>query len=157
MKTPPLTCTRDDEVRKVYYAILKVTKRLIATVEQHELRYTLVRENKHTTTGVVHELLSPIFYLRLEVQQDNTLAICYGLEACAEFMHLTMPFARTIYRLTMKEATTNNIESCISTRYYVHNPDELYAYMEDRCKYHTFELVKHRPAARHSKQVLRVA
>lgn len=154
---PTKTCTYNDEVRQVYFAILKFTKGLLSTIERDELRYTLIRDDKRSQTGVVHELINPIFYLRLEMEKDDTLSICYGLEACAEYMHLTMPFARTIYRLTMREVTTNDIEDCISTRYYVSNPDELYAYMEDRNKYHAFELIKYKPVTKHSKRLLRVA
>lgn len=139
------------EVRKAYYKILKQAKALIATVEQHELRCSLVQadRSKPVFMNKVHEFVNPLIYLCLMCPVD-TYEIYFGFELGSsgenDFTSLTSKFMRTLYKLTSAEQTTINIEGCVSTYNVITECRDLFDYMEERGKSaHTFELIAYKP------------
>ena len=159
LNVKPVQSPFNKEVKTAFYKILKEAKALLSTIEREELRYSLIREDRFSDTlsRIIYEFCNPLLYLRLESYADGTLGIRYGFEPCQEYAHITVAFTRFLYKVTMKEATANNIESSIKTEWYIHNPDEMYAYLEEQMKHHTFHLIKHRPAAVRRKQMKAVA
>lgn len=155
----PVQSPFNKEVKAAYYKILKEAKALLATIEREELRYSLVREDRFSDTlsRIIHEFVNPLLYLRLESCADGSLGIRHGFEPCQDYAHITVAFTRFLYKVTMKEATSQNIESSIKTEWYIHNTDEMYAYLEEQMKHHTFHLIKHKPAAVRRKQMKAVA
>ena len=145
----------DQAVYTAYFATLKVVRNLLAPIEREELRYSLIREDPLTDKPcILHEFVNPLIYLRLERGTNLKLSIRYGFEPCQDYAHVTMKFTRTLYRLTMAGATTNNIEDSIKTEWYVHNPEEMFSYLEEQMKHHTFSLIKHKVTASQRKQLL---
>ncbi|MBS7565775.1 hypothetical protein KHS38_15305 [Mucilaginibacter sp. Bleaf8] len=148
----------NEAVKQAYLAILKA-KQLLAAVEEEPLRYTLVREEKKPIVNgtIVHELISPLLYLRLECYANDELAIHYGFElspAFGPYYSITASFVRMIYKLTMHEEGKPNIESCIRTDYVINECSGLYEYIEERgCKHHRFEQVKYKAAKRKLRKV----
>lgn len=139
------------EVRKAYHKILKQAKALIATVEQHELRCSLVQadRSKPVFMNKVHEFVSPLIYLCLMCPVD-TYEIYFGFELGSstesDFTALTSKFMRTLYKQTSAEQTTINIEDCVSTYNVITECNELFDYMEERGKSnHDFELIPYKP------------
>jgi len=147
-------------VKQAYFKLLKQTKQLLATIERHELRYTLQREDSGPLAPfiIVHEIVSPLLYLTLKAEDGEQLTIHFGFEMFEndnEYSNITARFVRLLYKLTSAEYTTINIESCITTRYVITNCSELYECLEDaRHKLHQFTLIKHRPSC---KRILAVA
>lgn len=156
-KTPPQLNSRNKIVQSAYFAMLKVATQLLSTIEREELRYTLVREDKLQQSGIIHEFVNPLLYLRLEWYRDDSYGIYYGFEPCKDYAHITVAFTRSVYRLSMKDATPVNIENSIRTEWYIHNPDEMYQYIEEQNKYHSFRLIKHKPSTSRRKQMKAVA
>ena len=145
----------DEAVYTAYFTSLKVARQLLAAIDREELRFSLIREDAITDRPcILHEFVNPLIYLRLERGTDKTLGIRYGFEPCNDYAHITVAFTRTLYRVTMKEATPQNIEASIKTEWYVHNPDEMYAYLEEQMKHHAFCMIKHKPKASQRKQLL---
>jgi len=141
---------RNKAIRQAYHAILKATKALIATVEEEPLRYTLIREDKHKHTKelILHEMISPLIYLRLELHSNDELSIHYGWETSPVFgpyYQITSTFVRMLYKLTMASTTEINFEDAVRTDWVINNCSEAYEYIEERNKYHRFELIKHKP------------
>jgi hypothetical protein len=141
------------EVRKAYHRILKQAKALIATVEQHELRCSLVQadRSKPAFMNKVHEFVSPLIYLCLMCPVD-TYEIYFGFEigssSESDFTALTSKFMRILYKSTSGEQTTINIEDCVSTYNVITECTELFDYMEERGKSnHSFELIPYKPQA----------
>jgi hypothetical protein len=149
-------------VKEAYFKLLKFTKQLLATIERHELRCILQREDQAplVTGSKVHELVSPLLYLALECQDSERLIIRFGFEQLSEdseYSHITARFVRLLYTLTALENTATNIESCVNTNYVITNCSELYEHVEDRIKHHTFSLIKYKPAVSRRKQMKAVA
>lgn len=140
-------------VRKAYFKVLKETKNLLATFEQEPLRYVLVRQDKQPTINgtIVHELVNPLVYLRLECFADNRLGIHFGWELSptfGEYYHITSRVIRVLYKYTMADTGPINIEDCIKTDWVINECSELYEYVEERgCKHHSFALIQHKPKA----------
>jgi hypothetical protein len=147
------------EVKAAYYKILKEAKSLLATLERDELRYSLIREDRlsDSPSRIIHEFVNPLLYLRLESYADGNLGIRYGFEPCHDYAHITVAFTRFLYKVTMREVTSTDIESSIKTEWYIHNPDEMYNYLEEQMKHHTFHLIKYKPVAVKRKQMKAVA
>ncbi|MCJ8210811.1 hypothetical protein MUY27_13925 [Mucilaginibacter sp. RS28] len=140
---------RNQAITTAYYAILKAAKALLATLEEERLRYTLTRVDKHKDTKaiILHEFLSPLIYLRLELHQNDEFSIHYGYELSPVFgpyYHITAAFIRLVYKLTMASNTTINIEEAVRTDWIVDNCSEAYEYLEQRNKHHQFKLIKYR-------------
>jgi hypothetical protein len=140
------------EVRKAYHRILKQAKALIATVEQHELRCSLVQadRSKPVFMNKVHEFVNPLIYLCLMCPVD-TYEIYFGFElgssSESDFTNLTSKFMRILYKQTSAEQTTINIEDCVSTYNVITECNDLFDYMDERGKSnHTFELIPYKAA-----------
>lgn len=149
-------------VRLAYFQILKEAKQMIATIERDELRYTLERIDnvQPLKQGIVRELVNPLIYLRLELHSDNEMAIHFGIECVNEqglLSLLTSQFLRLLYKVTTVGAYPVNIESCIRTDWFINSCSEMYSYIEDRNKYHTFRKIKYKVTAQKRKQILSVA
>jgi hypothetical protein len=154
MKQPSNTdqriLTYNVEVRKAYHKILKQAKALIATVEQHELRCSLVQadRSKPVFMNKVHEFVNPLIYLCLMCPVD-TYEIYFGFElgssSESDFTALTSKFMRILYNATSENNTAINIEGCVSTYNVITECTELFDYMEERGKSnHTFELIPYK-------------
>lgn len=145
-----------------YYNILKQAKQLLSTLERDELRYSLEREDKATPKvgTIIHELINPLIYLRLECHPNEVLAIHYGFEqvlAVNQYSKVTSTFVRSIYKLTSKDATTVNIEEAVRTDWCIKTCSEMYEYVEEQNKHHTFKQIKYKPATVRRKQMMAVA
>jgi len=138
------------EVRKVYFKLLKEAKVLLAPIKEEPLRYSLIREDKQPITQgtIVHEMVNPLLYLRLECYADNKLGIHYGWELSpvfGDYYNITNPFIRILYKHTMADATSINIEDCIRTDYVMNECSALYEHIEERgCKHHSFALIPYK-------------
>jgi len=150
--------SRNEAVKTAYFAMLKVARQLLSTIEREELRFTLVREETPSEqAGIIHEFVNPLLYLRLESYADGSCGIHYGFEPCKDYETVTLPFCRSVYRLSGKDNTSLNIEDSIRTDWFVHNPDDMYEYLEEQNKYHSFKLVKYKPSTNRRKQMMAVA
>ncbi len=152
----------NEAVRQAYFKLLKYTKQQLSTIERDELRFTLQREDNSPISfgSKVHELVNPLIYLSLECNDGELLNIHWGFELLledTEYAHITQTFTRMLYKLTSVEHTAINIEKCVSTDYIIVNCSELYETVEDRMRYHTFTLIKHKQAATRRKQMQAVA
>lgn len=149
-------------VQEAYFKILKETRRQLATIEREELRYCLEREDKSAIKPnvIVHELVNPLVYLRLEGKPDNRLAIHWGFEpimSINQYSQLTTFFIRLLYCMTAKEHTSINIEDAVRTDWIITTCDNMFEYIGDNNKYHQFRLIKHKPATMKRKQMHAVA
>jgi len=159
MKQPAIQSqqlTYNDAVQEAYFKILKQLRNQLATIEREELRYTLIRKDEN----IIHEFVNPLCYLRLECRSYGLFGIYYGIETfekANEYSAITASFVRFIYKLTSKESTALNIENCVRTDWMITNASELYEYIEERQKHHTFALIKHRVTASQRKRMLSVA
>jgi hypothetical protein len=147
----PQVLTYNAEVRKAYHKILKQAKAMIATVEQHELRCSLVQadRSKPVFMNKVHEFVNPLIYLCLMCPVD-TYEIYFGFELGSsgesDFTELTSKFMRILYKSTSAEHTAINIEDCVSTYNVITECNDLFDYMHERGKSaHTFELIAYKP------------
>lgn len=148
-------------VKQCYFQIFKHAKSLLSAIEQEELRFTLVREDKQAITGsIIHEMVNPLLYLRLEQHTNGYYSIHYGFEAFpvfGDYYPMMSAFARFIYKVTMASATPINIEDALRVDFIILNCSELYEHIEDRNKYHEFQLIKYKPAVNRRKQMKAVA
>jgi len=151
------------QVYESYFKLLKETEKLLATLQQHELRFTFQRRDNSEISAFskVHELVSPLLYLSLECPDGEKLCIKFGFEQGGDdyrFSHITAKFLRMLYKYTAMENTAFNVEKCINTDYIIVNCSELYECIDDsHKKLHTFKLIKHKPSATQRKRMLSVA
>ena len=148
-------------VKAAYYKTLRKAKEMLSTVEQDELRYTLVKAGNPTSTGyIVHEFINPLLYLRLEAENDSLFFIHFGVEQVQNNEHLsniTSKFIRALYNFTTKEATMVNIEMAVRTDWLLNSCSDAYEYIEERNKYHVFKRLPYKVNAAKRKQLLSVA
>ncbi|GAB3915378.1 hypothetical protein [Mucilaginibacter boryungensis] len=149
-------------VKDAYFKLLKDTKKLLATLERHELRCILEREDR-SPMGFgtkVHEIISPLLYLSLECEADE-LTIHFGFELMngndSEYSTITSRFVRMLYSYTAKEQTNINIERCVNTDYVIYDCSVLYETVEERMRHHTLKVIPHKPASEKRKAVMAVA
>jgi hypothetical protein len=154
--------TYNKVVTESYFKILKETRKQLATLERDELRYCLEREDRTIPkpNTVIHEIVNPLIYLRLECKPDNRLAIHFGFEQVLsnnQYSQLTTFFIRLLFWMTSKEATPVNIEDAVRTDWMINTCENMYEYIEEHNKHHQFRLIKHKPAATQRKRMLSVA
>jgi hypothetical protein len=149
-------------VKECYYHIYRNAKQLLSTLERDEMRYSLEREDRTAPKigTIIHEFINPLLYIRLECHPTNVLAIHYGFEqvlAINQYSRITSAFIRSIYKYTSKDATEVNIEDSIRTDWCINTCSEMYEYMEEKNKHHSFKLIKYKPATVRRKQMQAVA
>jgi len=152
----------NEAVKNSYFKILKKAKLLLSTIENDELRYTLERQdkNKSVVGTIVHELISPVLYLRLEHHSDNIMAIHFGIEQVNELgllSSITTSFLRVLYKLTSKEITGVDIECCVRTDWFINSCSAAYEYIKERNKYHELKQLKYKVSSTRRKTILHVA
>ena len=134
---------------------------MLATIEHEELRYTLIREDKATTgSRIIHEMVNPLLYLRLECHANGLCSIHYGFEQNGNDRELnsrTAFFTRYVYKLTSKEVTVIDIEQCVHNDWCITQCSELYEYVEEQMKHHEFHLIKYKASSAKRKQMKAVA
>jgi hypothetical protein len=144
-------------VRTCYFQILKYAKAMLSAIEQEELRFTLIREDKQAIAGsIIHEMVNPLLYLRLEQHSNGYYSIHYGFETFPVFgpyYYVGASFTRFVYKVTMASATPINIEDALRVDFIVLNCSEMYEHIEDRNKYHQFQQLPYKPAANRRKQM----
>jgi len=150
----------NEAVRHAYGTIQRKAEQLLAPLEQEELRYVLERTESCTDPPIIlHELVSPLLYLRLQLGEDSKLTIHFGAEPSSPFpeiQSITATFLRTLFTLTGKAYTGIDIEGCVKTDWFINVCSEMYEYLEGRTKYHVFRKI---PLKNHTarKRVLIVA
>jgi hypothetical protein len=150
-------------VKEAYFKLLKDTKRLLATVDRHELRCILIRDDVQPlgfgTTQ--HEIISPLLYLSLESHDGERYSIQFGFEMFKgvndEYSHVTSKFIRMLYTYTAKEHTAINIEDCINTEFVFVDCSALYETVEDRMRNHSITVIPYKPATTKRKAMMVVA
>jgi hypothetical protein len=152
MKTiNPEQATYNKAVTNVYFKLLKAAKELLATNEAEPVRYTLTRCEKHKQTRQItlHDFISPLLYLRLELYPNNEMAIHYGYEAqpvFSPYYHVSATFIRIVYKLTSYNGEGINLEDAIRIDWIVTSSSDAYEYLEEQgTKYHQYELLKYKP------------
>jgi hypothetical protein len=145
--------------RTAYNSVLKNTKGLLATIEQVELRFIYERDEASAfKTTIIHELISPLLYLRLEQNDDGCYMIHYGIEQCPdreELSHITAAFMLSLYTATSSSNTLINIECCVKTDWMQTQCSELFEYIDEHNRCHTFKRIRYRSARQ--RKVLHVA
>ena len=129
--------------------INKATKALLSAIHDEDMRCVMEREDKAKpeTGSIIHELISPLLYLRLECHNDDSYSIHYGFtqgEMHAPYYVVTASFIRMLYKLTMED----DIQDSIKTDWVITECAELFEYMLDRNKYHTIKVLAYRPKQR---------
>lgn len=166
MKHSPNTVPENEPfnkaVREAYYLIYRKAKQLLATLEREELRFSLEREDRSAIkpNAILHEIITPLIYLRLESDNAGLLAIHFGFEqvlAHNQYSEFTAAFMRLLYRHTAKEHTAVEIENCIKTDWMINTCSAMYEHIEERNKYHTFKQISYKPTAVKRKQLKAVA
>ena len=140
-------------VKEAYFQILKHAKQMLCTIEQEELRFTLEREERTSKAGtIIHEIINPLLYLRLEHHTDNVYAIHFGIEQVnqqGQLSAITTKFLRLLYKLTAIESTDINIEESVRTDWFINSCSSMYEYVEERGnKHHTFKQLPYKPAVK---------
>jgi hypothetical protein len=145
---PPSPMSYNEAVQHAYDSILTKTKQLLASIEQEELRYVLERGPRgEQPDDIFHELVSPLLYLRLECQGSVKLAIHFGIEPATkspELQAITASFLRTLFALTGKAYTGTDIEDCVKTDWLINVCSEMFEYLEERNKCHTFRTIPYK-------------
>ena len=158
-QSPYNTC-----VKAAFYKLLKDTKKLLGTIERHELRCILVRDDVQPLgfgSSTQYEIISPLLYLSLESQDGEHYSIHFGFEmfkgVCDEYSHITAKFLRMLYTYTAKANTAINIESCINTEFVFVDCSALFESVEDRMRYHSLKVLPYKPASVKRKAMMAVA
>jgi len=147
-------------VKQAYFKLLTITKQMLATIERHELRCTLIRDDDAIDRpGIIHQLVNPLFHLRLEHYSDQRYGIRYGFELFDNpngYSKLTAMFIRTVYKLTDQQVTGINIEDCIRTEWVITTCSDMYEYIEEHGKHHSFSLIRYNGKANRLKNSVAV-
>jgi hypothetical protein len=149
-------------VHKAYGRILKHTKQLLASIEQEELRFILERmERSKKPNTIVHELINALLFVRLDCSPEGVMAIHFGIEDVENSVALgaiTATFLRILYAETSAtKNSTIDIEDCVKTDWFIKNCSDLFEYVNERNKYHTFKQIKHKVLPHQRKKLLSVA
>jgi hypothetical protein len=134
-------------VKDAYFQIVNQTIQLISSLGEEPLRGILERQDKPNKVDgyIVHELINPLIYIRLEAYKDDMLGIHYGYEQndlFTRYYPITSAFIRSVYKCTTKENTKINIEACVHTDWVITNCAELYEYIAERNKCHILKTLR---------------
>jgi len=148
-------------IKKAFHKVLRQAKDMLSMVEQEEIRYTLVRQDKSSRTGyIAYEFLNPLLYLRLESASDGIFCIHFGVEQVPgrnQLNEITTKFIRLLYNATSKSVTGVNIENAVRTDWLLNSCSDAYEYIEERNKRHVFKQLSYKVCAAKRKQLLSVA
>lgn len=140
--------------------ILKKSLQLLASIERDDLRVYFERKIvQHPSNGILHEIVSPLIYLRLQCELDGAFAIHFGIEPIPkhqDLSDLTSEFMRVLFRLTDRTTNAIDIEHCIHTDWFINVCSEVYEYIEMDPKYHRMKIVAYKALSSKRKR-LRVA
>ena len=166
MKSTPIAQDDNDSrnhcIKSAYVTIYKGVKSLISSIEEEPLRQIMERDCKTPPIvgTIIHELISPLLYLRLECYTNNEFGIHYGYEQgilASQFYNITSAFVRLVYKATMANETAIDIQDCVRTNWVITECSELFEYMSERNKLHTYKVLKYKPTTAKRKQLLSVA
>jgi hypothetical protein len=134
------------EVTKAYHKVLKYAKDMIATLPNYETRCSLELSAKHAfSTLKIHQFVSPMLYLSLEVGSQDKMYIHFGFEQFDTESNLagfSSKFVRELYRLTSRSLTAVNIQ----TNNLITTCAELYEVIEcSEYNTHVFKEISYRP------------
>jgi len=102
---------------------------------------------------------SPLLFLRLECSSDALMTIHFGIEHVDQSPALaavTAAFLRMLFKETAYKKDGIDIEDCVKTDWFIKSCSEMFEYVEERNKYHTFKQLKYKRAPQ-QKNVLAVA
>src|ERR1700733_10982114 len=89
-------------VEHSYNTIVKQAKALLASIKRDELRCILERKNSSRAPDtIIHEIISPLLYVRLSSEIDGCYTIRFGIEPIRENMELnniTAQFLRLLFK-----------------------------------------------------------
>jgi hypothetical protein len=150
------------EVAKAYFKVLRMTKQIVAKLDSYEARCTLTQKQKDTYSNIrIHQFVSPLFYLSLEVGCYDKLYIHFGYEQFDvdhDLVGLSSKFVRTLYKYTSASKTELNIEDCVHANYIITTCSELYEAIESSAHHkHTFKAIPFKPKVVRRKVMLAVA
>ncbi|WP_462265125.1 hypothetical protein [Mucilaginibacter sp.] len=144
--------TYNECVHRTYKLILLWATAAIATIDDDKLRGTLIREDALPITegSIIHELISPILYLRLECYAGNEYGIRFGYEpspSYGQYYPIMAAFVRMIYKLTSKKASQVNIENAVRIYHIQVDCADLYDWMQEIVsRYHRHEQIPYKAA-----------
>ncbi|OOQ61347.1 hypothetical protein [Mucilaginibacter pedocola] len=158
----PAQLPYNKEVANAYHNVLNAAKRMIAALPAYEARCSLELDEKHSFSDLrIHQFVSPLLYLSLEVGFGDKYYIHFGYEQFDtdhELAGFSSVFLRTLYRLTSKQLTAVNIEDCIHTNNIITTCSELFEVIDDsNHKRHTFKEIRYKPKVSRRKLMKAVA
>lgn len=154
MKTTQLNqeqSTYNKAVIQAYFKMLKGAKELLSTIEEEPLRYSLIREDRDVRSRklTLHQFISPLLYLRLDLHANSEMCIHYGYESLpvvSPYYVVTAKFIRMLYKLSMDNGASPNIEKAIRNDWVLTNIGDCYQHLEEMGhKQHQFELIPYKP------------
>ena len=152
IQQPTEQLTYNECVHRAYKLIHSWAVAAIATIEEDKLRATLIREDSLPVKdgSIVHELISPILYLRLESYAGNEYGIRFGYEpnpSYGQYYPIMAAFVRMIYKLTSKKASQVNIENAVRIYHIQIDCADLFDWMtEIVSRYHRHEQIPYKAA-----------
>jgi hypothetical protein len=148
---------RNRAVIASYLLIIKATKQLLSTLEQQQLRHAYEVDYKgyNHMKPTLDEFISPLCYLCLR-EVDGAYSIHFGFDKDAEYAAFVKPFIRMIYKLTMKDYTSVDIEDCIEAYSIITDISGLIDLTEWKHPDWPVKVIKHKPTSKQIKQVLSV-
>jgi hypothetical protein len=145
-------------VEQAYDCIFKRAKQLLASIERDDLRTMFERKNTDCRPDtIMHEVINPLLYLRLECERHGMLTIRFGIEPITKdtvLSALTAQFLRTVFAMTDKAVTACNIEQCIKTDWFINSCSDMFEYLEMRNKHHTVKQVQYKVSAPKQSKIL---
>ena len=145
--------TYNECVHRAYKLIHRWAVAAISTIEEEAFRGTLIREDALPIRegSIVHEMVSPILYLRLECYAGGEYGIRFGYEPSPSFgkyYPIMASFVRMVYKLTNKRASQVDMERCVRIYHIQTDCADLYHYMaEVVSRYHRHEAVAYKASA----------
>ncbi len=147
-ETPPPKETRNEYNTAVLFAydrIVRRAKKLLSIIERDDLRAYYERKSVlRIPNKLIHEMISPLLYTRLECESDGMMAIRFGIEAIrdnTELHTITAQFLRFVFAATSREQTKRPIEACIKTDWFINSCNELYEYIDMDPRFHILKKV----------------
>ena len=136
-------------VQQVFASILKHAKQLLSTVKEDGLRLCYERNCKEVRPNtILYEMVNPLLYLRLECDIQGRCTIHFGIESIKEndpLQDLTSLYLRYIFYSTAKYNTTENIEDCVKTDWFITVCTEMFEYVDIQQKYHILKSIPYKP------------